>query len=126
MHEKVADLGTEMIVFTGGEPLMRHDLFDMTQRAHDQGMKTALITNGTLIKDVDTLVNQIDLITVSLDSADPLVHNALRGECFERTFENLLLLKNCNIPVYINITLTRYNQHTLMETVHYVIVMEKY
>ena len=47
--DDLADMGVPLILFTGGEPLMREDLFDLARHARDRGLKMALGTNGTLI-----------------------------------------------------------------------------
>lgn len=124
LMEEVASLGVETVVFTGGEPLLCNDLYKLAQKVHDQGMKTALITNGTLIDEdnVNTLVHQFDRITLSLDSKDASIHNCLRGpHTCEKTLESLLLLTQCTIPVHINITLTHSNQCNLTNTLTHII-----
>jgi radical SAM protein with 4Fe4S-binding SPASM domain len=45
----LADFGVPVILFSGGEPLLRHDIFELASFAGDLGLRTALSTNGTLI-----------------------------------------------------------------------------
>jgi len=47
--DKLADAGVTIIAFSGGEPLMRKDLFEALKRAREYGVFTAIATNGTLI-----------------------------------------------------------------------------
>lgn len=123
LMEEVAGLGVETVVFTGGEPLLREDLWDIVQEAHGHNMKTALITNGTLITEdnAETIARQVDRVTVSLDSIDPCIHDSLR-DCgtWERVIKSLLLLTQYCVPVDISITLTGGNQHTIVETLSYI------
>ncbi len=85
--------------------------------------KQGLITNGTLITEdnVETITRQVNRVTVSLDSIDPCIHDALRGcKTWELVIKSLSLLTQYRVPVDINITLTRGNQHTIAETLSYI------
>ena len=45
----LAEFGVNVLLFSGGEPLLRHDLFEVARFATDQGLRPVLSTNGTLI-----------------------------------------------------------------------------
>jgi radical SAM protein with 4Fe4S-binding SPASM domain len=45
----LASMGVPVLLFSGGEPLMREDVFELAAFAHESGLRTALSTNGTLI-----------------------------------------------------------------------------
>jgi radical SAM protein with 4Fe4S-binding SPASM domain len=47
----LADFGVPVILFSGGEPLLRRDIFELARFARELGLRTALSTNGTLITD---------------------------------------------------------------------------
>ena len=47
--DDLADMGVPLILFTGGEPLLREDIWDLARHAGNRGLKMALSTNGTLI-----------------------------------------------------------------------------
>jgi MoaA/NifB/PqqE/SkfB family radical SAM enzyme len=47
----LADFGVPVILFSGGEPLLRNDIFELASFAYEQGIRTALSTNGTLISE---------------------------------------------------------------------------
>jgi len=47
----LADFGVPVILFSGGEPLLREDIFELASFAREQGIRTALSTNGTLISE---------------------------------------------------------------------------
>ena len=49
MIESCATFGSPVMLFSGGEPLMREDLFDLVRHAGRQGLRTTVSTNGTLI-----------------------------------------------------------------------------
>ena len=117
--EQLADLGKRqpfmpILVFSGGEPLCREDLFEMVGRAKSVGIVPALATNGTLI---DATVAQlikdsgIARVAVSLDGATADVHDKLRQleGSFERAVEGIGHLRDKNVPFQVNTTLTRAN-----------------
>ena len=45
----LADFGVPVVLFSGGEPLLREDIFELADFAREQGMRTVLSTNGTLV-----------------------------------------------------------------------------
>ena len=47
--DDLADFGTPVVLFSGGEPLSRPDLFTLSRYARDRGLRAVLSTNGTLI-----------------------------------------------------------------------------
>jgi len=76
------DIGLSVITFTGGEPLLREDIFDLIAHVDGRRAITALFTNGLLLTDevVDKLKSAgLYSLYVSLDSADPEEHDRLRG-----------------------------------------------
>lgn len=82
------------IFFIGGESLLRNDLFELIEYAKRKGFKTRLDTNGYLL-DEETIsrlkMAGLDQIWVSLDSAEPKIHNNLRSleEVFEKAVEGI-------------------------------------
>jgi radical SAM protein with 4Fe4S-binding SPASM domain len=109
-----------ILVFSGGEPLCREDIFELIKTARSQGMTPALATNGTLINAniADQILNSgVMRVSVSLDGATSEVHNRLRRleGSFERAIEGIGYLRERDIPFQINMTLTRHNAHQLNE-----------
>jgi radical SAM protein with 4Fe4S-binding SPASM domain len=95
---KVIDMfdeaGVTMIAFSGGEPLMSPDFWKIAEYASKKGMYTTIATNGTLLTKgiVDKLADVgVKYIEISLDSADPAIHNEFRGQplAWERTVEGI-------------------------------------
>ena len=121
MIDQLADIGTEqgfmpIMVFSGGEPLCRSDLFEIVEHAGKRSIKLALATNGTL---VDTAIAQkikdsgITRVSVSLDGADADTHDKLRmlTGSFDRAICGIKNLFEKEVPFQINITLTKNNAH---------------
>jgi len=109
-----------ILVFSGGEPLCRGDLFELFEKAHEQGLRCALATNGTLI---DTAMAArirsagVERVSVSLDGTTAAVHNKLRRQegSFEAAVAGMERLREQSVPFQINMTMTRYNMHQLDE-----------
>ena len=80
--DQLAEVKSPLIVFTGGEPLLRRDLFKLAEYAVSKGIKVALSTNGTLItRDVARRLKDVGFsyVGVSLDSTNPEFHDRFRG-----------------------------------------------
>jgi radical SAM protein with 4Fe4S-binding SPASM domain len=117
--EQLAELGGKqpmipVLVFSGGEPLCRDDLFELISYAKAAGIIPALATNGTLI---DAAVAEqirnsgIARVAVSLDGATAEVHDRLRQleGSFERALGGIECLRQKEVTFQINITLTKHN-----------------
>lgn len=114
MLADVATLGRSVVVFSGGEPLLRDDWSDLAGYARDLGLPTALATNGTLI---DTPMAQaiaragFHRVSVSLDGADAATHDAFRGLAgsFAAAADGCRRLVELGVPLQINCTIARHN-----------------
>jgi uncharacterized radical SAM superfamily Fe-S cluster-containing enzyme len=74
--------GVVAIAFSGGEPLMRKDLFEIASYTKEKGMYASIATNGTLIsKGVAKKLKKIgiDYVEISLDHVNPVIHDRFRG-----------------------------------------------
>ena len=117
--EQVAELGRmqavmPVLVFSGGEPLCREDLFELVGQAKSLGIVPTLATNGTLIDATMAKVikeSGIARVAVSLDGATAEVHDKLRQleGSFERAVDGINHLRDRKIPFQINVTLTKHN-----------------
>ena len=117
--EQLAQLGSAqpmmpVLVFSGGEPLCRDDIFELIDYAKLSGITPALATNGTMINTATAQKisdSGIARVAVSLDGATAEVHNRLRQleGAFEKALEGIGLLHQKNVPFQINITLTKNN-----------------
>jgi AdoMet-dependent heme synthase len=76
-------MGTPLVVFTGGEPLLRPDLLELVRHCQAIKLKTGLATNGSLLtkEKAGQLKNAgLELFHFSLDGASDEIHRAYRGE----------------------------------------------
>ena len=118
--DSTATLGRPIIVFSGGEPLMRDDWEELAGHARSLELPIALATNGTMID--GPLADRIAAarfrrVSVSLDGADAATHDAFRqlDGAFERALAGIAALRNVGVPVQINATITGHNDHQLDE-----------
>ncbi len=79
---QLAKAGLVNLTFTGGEPLLRKDLFEIISFAKSQGLTTELVTNGLLINErrANKLIEAgLDRICISLDAATACLNDEIRG-----------------------------------------------
>ncbi len=112
--ESLAGFTDPMIILTGGEPLMRRDVFDLARHATGRGCRVVLATCGHLLTpEVAGRLKQsgVMAVSVSLDSASPELHDDFRGVrgAFEKTLAGLAVLKNAGLPFQINTTVSKIN-----------------
>lgn len=119
--------GVRMVHMTGGEPFLRKDLIDILKSAKANGLKTAVLTNGTLIPEDSLLefVRNVDLVYVSLDSPSGVQHEDIRGvpNIFEKITRNVKLLvktikdNSLSVRVILCTTITSKGMHDPVEMV---------
>ena len=85
--DDIARLRVEWVVFSGGEPLMHSDLFQLCRVLRDRRIHTTLLSTGLLLeRHAEQIVHYLDDVIVSLDGPRE-VHNTIRG--VPRAFELL-------------------------------------
>lgn len=108
-----ASLGVRRIRLTGGEPLMRHELWRLVEmlKAIEGISDIALTTNGYFLKDhaAQLVAAGLNRINVSLDSLDPRVFaDVVRRDYFDRTWEGIDQAARVGLhPVKLNVVLIR-------------------
>ena len=112
--DQIAEVGKPIIILTGGEPLLRSDIFKISRYGTDLGMRMVMALNGTLItaKVAAQLVEAgIQRISVSLDGSSPETHDRFRQVkgAFEGTLKGIGLLKKAGLDFQINTTITKTN-----------------
>jgi heme b synthase len=107
------ETGAPILVFSGGEPLKRADLFDLAETARAAGLPTALATNGTLVTDAvarAVVETGIRRVSISLDGPDADTHDAFRGTgAFDAAVAGFHRLKRAGVSMQINTTIARHN-----------------
>ncbi|CAM2059698.1 AdoMet-dependent heme synthase [Desulfovibrionales bacterium] len=103
-----------ILIFTGGEPLLRPDIFELIEHANDLGLRCVLASNGTLITTEVTkkiCTTGIMRCSISIDGPDATSHDRFRGifGAFDGALRGIEYLKQANIKFQINTTVTRNN-----------------
>lgn len=117
---EAAELGVEHVSFTGGEPLLRRDIFEILSQARDMGFSINVFTNSTLVTDgAASRLARLEVgVNTSLDGPNPGVHERLRGPgSWVRAVEGIKRLVDHGLHVHVNITITRLNYLHIGETV---------
>ncbi len=110
----VASFSKPIIIVTGGEPLVRPDVFDITGYSSSLGLNTVLATCGHFLTD-ETIMKLIETgvsrISVSLDGPTPELHDNFRGVtgAFEASVKGLKIAKRYGLDFQINSTITKIN-----------------
>jgi len=107
-------MGVPLILFSGGEPLLRDDIWDLASHARMKGIKMALSTNGTLISaDSAKRIKEsgIEYAGISLDGANPATHDRFRNSpgAFERSVAAFSHCREAGLRSGVRITLTTEN-----------------
>ncbi|GAA0924129.1 StsB family radical SAM/SPASM domain sactipeptide maturase [Virgisporangium aurantiacum] len=111
--DQVAAFGARLIIFTGGEPMLRKDLFTVAAHARGLGLRVNIITNGTRVLNESIarrVAETFDEVTVSLDGGTAETHDPTRGEgSFALTARALELLNDAGVVPTINHVVTSDN-----------------
>jgi len=112
--EEMAELGVAAITFSGGEPLMSDDFWDVVSRASELGIFCSIDTNGTLID--DTMSNKliefgIKYAQISIDSPNCDKHDEFRclKGAFDLSMRGAAAMKKVGIYLSMGVTLTSEN-----------------
>jgi len=80
--DEMKEMGTEMLILTGGEPLLRRDIYEIAAKASSLGMWVVMGTNGVLVNEhvaQKMVACGVKGVGISIDSVDADKHNAFRG-----------------------------------------------
>jgi len=113
------------LVFSGGEPLVRKDIYTLLRHAQKAGLANIIATNGTLI-DEETAFKLKDhgvvCHAISMDSYDPKTHNLIRNspEAYDLALRAMEATRRAGILLQINTTAMEYNLPHLGDLIDFV------
>ena len=113
--DQIREVGDPILVVTGGDPLMRRDVFDLLSYAVSKGLRTSLTPSATALANPKNLSRVRDTgvlrLAVSLDGPSAEGHDAFRGfrGTFDRTMGILRDAREVGLALQINTTVSRYN-----------------
>ena len=122
--EDLQKTGFRLIIFSGGEPLLRLDLVELVVRASELGLYPVLGTNALEISQekLESLIAAgLKGMGISLDSVRPEVHDEFRGRegAWEKTVASIKKIVDAGVPVQINTTLTENNYAELDDLIDF-------
>jgi len=112
--DQLAEECVAFLAISGGEPLLREDVFKVGERAANYGIYVAIATNGTLLKKdmVHKLMEHgVRYVQISLDGAKPETHDSFRRvpRAWERTVEGIMNCVESDLMTTVAVTVTRHN-----------------
>lgn len=112
--DQIAATGSPIVILTGGEPLIRPDIFEVAAYGTDKGLRMVMAPNGTLI--TESVAGQmaesgIKRISISIDGPGKDIHDAFRGVAgaFDGAMQGIRFAKTAGIEFQINTTITKAN-----------------
>jgi len=102
--------GIKFVIFSGGEPLIRKDIFQIAEAMRNEGIVTYLSTNGLYItpKNVDRIIETFNYIGISIDGIEA-VHDDFRGlpGAYRKSLDAIALIQKHGGNAGIRFTLTK-------------------
>lgn len=112
--DQIASTGKPIVILTGGEPLLRPDIFEIAAYGTEKGLRMVMAPNGTLVTDESAARMKdagIMRISISIDGATAESHDRFRGVpgAFEGAVSGIHKAKAAGIEFQVNTTITRKN-----------------
>ena len=111
---EIAAVGKPVVILTGGEPLLREDIYEIAAYGDGRGLRMVLATNGTLVTEEVAVKMRnagIRRVSISIDGKDAKHHDAFRHVpgAFEGAMAGIEAMKKAGLEFQINTTITRLN-----------------
>lgn len=111
----LAKAGFKIVIFSGGEPLLRQDIFALIAYAREVGLRPVLGTNGILITApvAQQLKNAgLAVAGISVDSSNPSQHDYFRQSpgAWQRTMQGIAASRQAGLPFQLHTTVTSWNE----------------
>lgn len=112
--DQISKVGNPVVILTGGEPLLRPDIFELARHGNRKGLRMVMAPNGTLITEAiarEMAEAGIQRISISLDGATKESHDRFRqvDGAFEGALRGIKWAKQANVDFQINTTITLQN-----------------
>lgn len=112
--DEISKIAKPIIILTGGEPLLRQDVFDIASYGSSLGFRMTMAVNGTLLtEDITRKMKEagIQRVSISIDGATSSTHDSFRQVlgAFDGAIRGIRELKKAGIPFQINTTITDHN-----------------
>ncbi|SDD77015.1 radical SAM/SPASM domain-containing protein [Desulfuromonas thiophila] len=116
--DDICEVSKPVLVLSGGEPLMRPDIFDIARYGTSRGLRMCMATNGTLITDAvcaEMKSADLKMVSLSLDGSTAAIHDDFRqcAGAFDGVVRAAETLRRNGIKFLINSSFTKRNQHDI-------------
>ncbi|TAN45515.1 MAG: radical SAM protein [Nitrospirae bacterium] len=116
--DDISGYAKPVVVLSGGEPLMRKDVFEIAKYGTEKGLRMCLATNGSLVtEDICGKIKEsgIRIVSMSLDGSTEEVHDNFRNQkgAFQGILNSAALFKKHGIEFIINSSFTKRNQEEI-------------
>lgn len=117
--------GFRTLVYSGGEPLVRPDIFDLLKHSKAVGFANIIATNGILIdEEMAWKLKEHGVVcnAISIDASDPDIHNFVRNspKAFDLALRAIEATRKAGILLQINTTAMEYNMENLSDLIDFV------
>jgi|GEM_PF-4301849 len=99
-------LGTEKIILTGGEPLLRERIGEIVVHAKNQDMEVNLNTNGSLVKEKINEIKDVNNLVFSLDGGGDYMDKMCAKDSFQKVIEGIKSAKKRDVDCAVTAVLT--------------------
>ncbi|MEM2999848.1 MAG: radical SAM protein [Candidatus Bathyarchaeia archaeon] len=118
--DQICEVSRPLLILSGGEPLLRPDVYEIIRYGASKGLKMGLGSNGSLINDVAARLLKeagIATVSISLDSHIPEQHDEFRGVAgsWEKAVGAIKALRENGVLVQVNTTVTQQNYNQIDE-----------
>lgn len=116
--DDISDYAKPVVVLSGGEPLLREDVFDIAEYGTKKGLRMCLATNGSLVDEsICDMIKKsgIRMVSLSLDGSTAEIHDNFRNQqgAFKGIINAADLFRKHGIEFLINSSFTRRNQEEI-------------
>jgi len=124
--DQIVKAGFKVMIFSGGEPLTRPDIFELVAYASAHGLRPVFGTNGMLITpEVAQKLKAAGAMAmgISLDSLDEAKHNKFRGDpdAFRLAIEGMKNCRAAGLPFQIHTTIVDWNKDEILDIIDYAV-----
>jgi SynChlorMet cassette radical SAM/SPASM protein ScmE len=117
---ELGKIGIMDVSLTGGEALLRPDIFELIDGVIANRMRYNILSNGTLINEklLEKFAQgkrrlRLDFVQVSIDGSRAEIHDKSRPESFVKAIRGLRLLKEAGFPLAVRVTINHHNLNDL-------------
>lgn len=116
--DEIVGIGSPILILSGGEPLVRDDIFEIASYGTEKGLRVVMATNGTMVTPaIAEKLKQsgIQRASISIDGATSSTHDDFRGMpgAFKGALNGIKIFKETGIGIQINTTITKRNIHEI-------------